>query len=74
MDHQVAGQPETVPLLLWRVPLDPCAAEGDLRKALRVEEVGAAQVRVAVADAGIDARDGNGHLDAGLPPGDRGPR
>jgi hypothetical protein len=64
-NHQLTDDTEPVAFLLWWV-LDARATEGDVREALGVEEVGTAQVRVAVGDAGVDARCFDRGLDASV--------
>ncbi|HET9948926.1 MAG TPA: hypothetical protein VFQ22_08400 [Longimicrobiales bacterium] len=60
---EVADDAEAVPLLLRRIALEAAEAEGDVGVALGVEEVGAAQVRVGIGHAGVDAGRGDPHLD-----------
>src|SRR6266508_2829156 len=60
MDGEVARDEKVV----RRAPLDPRAAERDLRVALDVEEVGRAQVRVPLLVAALDA----GRVDLDLDP------
>src|SRR5687768_9390301 len=64
-DHQLPDHAEAVAFFLgWF--LYPRGAKGDLRIALRVEEIGAPQVGVAIGDTGVDARNVDGRFDTGL--------
>src|SRR4051812_10316646 len=53
-DREVADDPEAVALVRPGA-FDPAALEGNRRELLHVQEVGRAQVLVALLDAGVDA-------------------